>query len=157
LIACGGGGAGSAPSDSGADATLTDAAGDASAEDAAAPDALVPRGARTLGLDISPNEDNDYMRALGLARDAGVQSTNVSLDWDAIELEDLDAGADAGVDAGISYYNPYLHIANLVFPSTSTGIALAIRPIDTNVLHVPKSLAGKPFDDAEVIARFNAM
>jgi hypothetical protein len=133
------------PLEAGADATL-DAAPDAPLADAA----VVPRGSRTLGLDIAAPEDGDYVAALARAKDAGIQSTNVTILW-----RDLEAVGDGGVEAGITYFNPYLHIANLVFPPSEVKASLAIVPIDTVGPVLPPDLAGRPIDDPAVIDRFN--
>ena len=127
------------PHDAGApaipDATVLDAPAEAGADaddDAARP---IPKGTRILGLDINSAADNDYVKALGIAQSAGIQATNVSLNWDDIEVPpDPDAGADAGA---VTYYNPYLHIANLVFPPSHVQVSLAIRPVDTTRKRVP--------------------
>jgi hypothetical protein len=113
-----------------------------------------PRGARVLGLDINTPEDGGYIGALLMAQEAGVQATNVTIDWS--DIDDVgDGGADGG-DASITRFNPYLHIANLVFPQYSVSVSLAVRAVDTGGPHFPADLTGRALDDPEVIARFNA-
>ena len=154
-VGCGTSGAQPGPSDAAPDATL-DAGADAPAPADAGAD-VTPRGARTLALDINPAEDGNYLTALAIALDAGVQATNVSVNWNAIETI-ADAGADGGDggDASVTYFNPNFHIANLVFPQSHTKVALAIRPVDTGGPMLPDDLKGRPLDDPGVIARFNA-
>jgi hypothetical protein len=114
------------------------------------PDVVVPRGSRVLGLDIEAAEDGDYVAALARAKDAGIQSTNVTILW-----RDLEATGDGGVEAGITYFNPLLHIANLVFPPNEIKASLAIVAVDTVGPVVPPDLTGRPIDDPAVIDRFN--
>ena len=133
------------------DSHVVPTAQDAAAEDASPPDsAPLPRGERLLGLDIGPAEDGNYIAALARAKDAGVQTTNVTLRW-----PDLETPGDAGTDGGTSYFNPYLHIANLVFPSYEVMVSLAILPVDTVGPRMPSDLAGRALDDPEVIDRFD--
>jgi hypothetical protein len=129
--------------DAAPDATL-DASADAPA------DVTAPRGMRLLGLDIQPAEDGDYLAALARAKDAGIQAANVTILW-----RDLESVGDGGVEAGITYFNPYLHIANLVFPPNEVKASLAIVPIDTVGPVLPPDLTGRAIDDAVVIERFN--
>lgn len=155
---------GGAPADAGAEAHI-DLPPDASRPEAGNPP--VPKGTRKLGLEINTADDQDYLRVYAIAREAGVEVTNVTLGWDDIEYppsadagSDADAAiaADAGSDAeagGPEYFNAYLHIANLVFPAYKTQVSLGVRPVDTNGSHAPPDLAQKPWDAPEVLARFN--
>jgi hypothetical protein len=155
------------PFDAGADGPRVDAPAPpppAPPPDAAADAPVVAKGARRLGLAINPAGDNDYYRALVAAREAGVEITNVSLGWDDIEIPPPapDAGVDASADAapagdgGPTFYNPLLHVANLVLPSIPLAASVCVRPVDTNGRHVPADLAAARFDDPAMLTRFNA-
>ncbi len=145
--------------DAGLDATTLDGATDGAETGAGdAGEDVVPRHARTLGLDINAAADGKYLTALGIARDAGVvQTINVTIDWAGMETSP-DAGpdaGDAGDEGGTAYFNPNLHIANLVFAGT-TKVSLAFRAVDTTGPVLPADLAGRPFDAPEIAARYNA-
>lgn len=140
---------------------------DAGRPEVAAP---VPKGARKLGLEINTADDQDYLRVYARAREAGVEITNVTLNWDDIEYPPLadagsdadaasapDADSDAEAGAGPEYFNAYLHIANLVFPAYKTQVSLGVRPLDTNGSHAPPDLAQRPWDAPEVLTRFNRL
>lgn len=163
VIACGGAGTIATASCSSNDATPaapdaaaeTGHAGEGGGADAGA-DALEdvkPRFGRTLGLDINSAEDGNYIHALNIAKDAGVQALNLTIDWSSVETA-ADAGADGG-DAGITYFNPNLHIANLVF-ADSAKVSFAFRAVDTTGPSFPADLAGKALDDPALVARYNA-
>ncbi len=157
VVGCGTAAGGSPALDAGADATLDAAAPDGSD---AGPD-VVPRLGRTLALDINSAEDGNYLTALGIARDAGVQAINLTIDWSSVESPrqgDGDGGAgDAGDggDAGVTYFNPNLHIANLVFAG-APQVSFAFRAVDTVGPAFPSDLQGRSFDDPSVVARYNA-
>jgi hypothetical protein len=148
---CGSSGTATPPGDAGADATADAPVAPDGSDDAGAD--VLGKGARLLALDLNPAADDNYLNAFDLAREAGVQAVNVSIDW-----RDLESSADAGPDAdsgGIAYFNPNLHIANLVFPGQAQ-VSLAFRAVDTTGPDVPPDLAGRPLDDPEVLARYNA-
>jgi hypothetical protein len=155
LGGCGTGGNGSPPVDGGPDATL-EGGSDAGAGGGDAGEDVVPRLARTIGLDVNAASDGNYLTAFGIAHDAGVvQAINVTVDWNGVE-SDPDGGAGDGGDAGgPSYFNPNLHIANLVFSGTAK-VSLAFRAVDTTGPAVPPDLAQRPLDAPEVVARYNA-
>ncbi|MBX3192964.1 MAG: hypothetical protein KF819_38625 [Labilithrix sp.] len=142
---------------------LPDASTDA---DAAVPP--VPRGGRTVGLAVDI-ATLDFVRDVELARDAGLQTTNVTFGWDEIDRPiatatdagDEDAGDEdaGGEDAGVRYVlsQPALHIANLVLPSTSTQALVAIDAIDGSGLRLPGDLRGRALDDPEIAARYERL
>jgi hypothetical protein len=147
---------GGSPADGGPDATLdagTDGAGGDGGGDAS--EDVVPRLARTLGLDVNAAADGQFLTAYGIARDAGVQAVNVSVVWKTMETVP-DAGPDGGGDAGgPSDFEPNLHIANLVFGGT-TKVSLALLAVDPTGPELPSDLTGRPLDAPEVSARYNA-
>ncbi|MEA3336702.1 MAG: hypothetical protein U9R25_12380 [Chloroflexota bacterium] len=51
----------------------------------------------------------------------------------------------------------WLAIANIFYPTQDTALSLTISVIDTTSARLPADLAGKPFDDPEVIQRFNGL
>jgi hypothetical protein len=114
-----------------------------------APDteAVVPRGERLLGMDISMAADGDYDAAFALAKETGVQTTSLTVLWDEIET-------------GPGLFDPdpnWLAIANLYYPPRETPVALTIVVIDTFKLRLPADLADRPLDDPEIIARYNGL
>jgi hypothetical protein len=106
---------------------------------------VTPKGKRTLGLHVGEAEDKDYGKALQVARSAGVQATSLSLNWNAIETEPG------------KFKNELLSIANAYYPPQKTALILVLRPIDTNRKQVPSDLTDRPFEDPEMIARFNKL
>jgi hypothetical protein len=55
------------------------------------------------------------------------------------------------------FKNEFLGIANAYYPPQKTALLVFLRPIDTNRKQVPPDLKDKPFDDPEMIARFNKL
>jgi hypothetical protein len=106
-----------------------------------------PRAQRKLGIDVSQAEGEDYDRAFQLARQSGMQFTSLSLAWDDLEVRPGEPAPDPN----------FLEIANLYYPAQHVPLALTITPIDTNRTRLPGDLQGRPFDDAEVIARFERL
>ncbi len=49
------------------------------------PSPPAPRGNRILGLGVNTAGDNDYLKAISLAKSAGVQTVSLTIHWDAIE------------------------------------------------------------------------
>ena len=118
-----------------------------SARAADSPPAPVPKGSRTLGIDVCVASDNDYGRAFAQARAAGMDATSLSVFWDDIEKE---AGTYAPVPN-------HLAIANAFYPAQKTPLHLVIPVIDTTKKRIPRDLAGKPLDDPLVIDRFQKL
>ncbi|MEZ4261383.1 MAG: hypothetical protein R3B36_20060 [Polyangiaceae bacterium] len=161
-----------APDDAGADATP------APTPTPVPPDSgRTPRGERIVGVDLQAGT-RDFIAELREVKEAtGMQATNLTFQWDDVELS-RDAGAadaadagddaaddggdagddggatDAGVDPPTDLFNAYFHIANLVYPQERVSVNLALNPVDTNGPHLPVDLAGKKLDDPEVAARF---
>lgn len=100
------------------------------------------RGARLLGFGVTEGSVG-YEVAFGEAKAAGIQFVELAQQWDEVELSPG------------SLKSPFLKIANELYPAFDTALVLSINPIDTSSLRVPKHLAGKPFDSAEVIRGFN--
>ncbi|NOY99848.1 MAG: hypothetical protein GXP40_11735 [Chloroflexi bacterium] len=108
---------------------------------------VVPKGGRILSIDVTDPADGDYDAALRAALSAGAQAVGLSVFWDDIETA-----------PGEYQPNPnFLEIANAYYPARRTAIDLVLNPIDTNQLRTPADLRDRPFDDPEVIARFNKL
>jgi hypothetical protein len=160
-------------SDDPAPAEATDAATEAQAADGSdAPNdasdaAVVPRGARVLGVSVVLG-DLDFAKNVQTARDAGAGTTNVSLAWDEIERP-YDAGApdgggadggdadggDGGARTPTQIFNPLLHVANLILPDQRVAATVTIDALDVGGSRAPAELATLPLDSAELGARFD--
>ncbi len=108
---------------------------------------VVQRGSRLLGVSISDRSDGDFNSAFQEARDAGMQTTGLSLAWDDLEIA-------PGV------YEPtvdYLGIAAAYYPPRETSLLLSINPIDTNRRRVPSYLEGRSWDDPAVVEAFEGL
>lgn len=102
------------------------------------------RGERVLGVAISDRADGGFNEAFLEAVDAGMQATSLPLAWDDLEVQ-------PGV------YAPaidYLAIASSYYGPRGTRLLLEINPIDTNNNRVPAHLAGRAWDDPELIQAF---
>ena len=119
----------------------------AQATGAATESIAVPHGNRLLGIDVSEAAGEGFDRAFSVAREAGLQFTSLSLAWDDLEPRPGEFSADPN----------FLAIANQYYPAQDVPLALTIAPIDTNRDRRPADLAGRPFDDPEVIARFERL
>ncbi len=106
--------------------------------------APLPKGNRTLGIQVNEAEDRDYSKAFNAAKSLGMEAVSLSVNWDDIETS-----------PGVFAPKPnYLAIANAFYPSTRVKLDLFVRPLDTNGFHLPRDLRGKPIDDPYVIDRF---
>lgn len=97
---------------------------------------------RSLGMVVTYPEHGDYESALQMAIDAGVTRVPITFFWSSLEPEPQ------------VYDDRSLAIAALYFPAMGIPIDVAIAPISGNRLVMPKDLAGRPFDDPEVITRY---
>lgn len=102
-------------------------------------------GARVLSIDVNAARGRDYTAAFEIALNVGLSEIGLTFPWTSIE-----------VAPGV-YDNGDLAAANAFYPSYVVPVRLMISPIQTNMKVVPSDLADKPFDDPELIARFNAM
>lgn len=136
-------------------------AGDGDASDAA----VVPKGARVLGVSVVIG-DLDFLKNVQTARDAGARTTNVSFAWDEIERP-YDAGAsDAGdLDGGdaeagparspTQVFHPLLHVANLVLSDQRFAATVTVDALDVGGSRAPAELATLAFDDPELVTRYD--
>ena len=111
------------------------------------PSEVVPNGDRILQIDVNEGSDGDYDAALQIAMDAGVEAVSMSLGWDDIETAPGEFKPETN----------WLEIANAYYPVQDIAVSLVISPIDTNVDRRPVDLRGKPFDDPEMINRYNTL
>jgi hypothetical protein len=100
---------------------------------------------RSLGMAITSPELGDFPSALATAIDAGVTRVPLTFTWRSLEPEQE------------TYDDRNLAIAALVIPAMGVSIDLAITPMLGNELALPRDLKGKPFDDPEVIARYQGL
>ena len=104
-----------------------------------------PKGDRILAIDVTDPADGDYDASITKALDTGAEALSLSLFWDEIETA-----------PGKHEPTPnFLEIANAYYPTRGIAVDLVINPIDTNQARLPKDLQNLPFDDPEVISRFN--
>jgi hypothetical protein len=98
-----------------------------------------------LSVAVSLPEDNDFDAGVRLARSAGMQETIFSVHWD--EVEPRPGAYEAGL----------LPVLRAYCVATGLPIHLTVTTIDTNVLRLPKDLAGRRFDEEVVIERFRGV
>ena len=113
-------------------------------QDTAISQQALPKGERTLELDVNPSQNGDYDQAIEHARQLGAESIRLSVFWDELEPA-------PGV------FNPepnWLAIANDYYPAQGFRLSLVIAVLDTTEIRLPQDLQGKPLDHPEVIARF---
>jgi hypothetical protein len=108
-------------------------------------DSAVGRGSRVLSVALSLPENGDFDAAVRLARSAGMQETIFSVHWD--EVEPRPGAYEAGP----------LPLLRAYCVATGLALHLTVTTIDTNVLRLPKDLAGRRFDEAEVAERFRGV
>lgn len=107
--------------------------------------APVAKGDRHFGIHVTAAADGDYVRAYQAARDAGIDLFPLALNWTDLEKP---TGWDLAT----------LDIADAFFGPQGLPIYLTITsPINTIVPEVPSRLDGLAFDDAQVIAGFEAL
>lgn len=108
------------------------------------PSVPVAKGSRVLGLDVNSPADGNYENAIALARQVGVQTVSLSINWEDVETA-------PGV------YRPQenlLAIANGFYPARGLQVDLFLVTMDPLGKHVPADLRNLPMSDARVITRF---
>ncbi|MHC4490755.1 MAG: hypothetical protein ACYTDU_03930 [Planctomycetota bacterium] len=100
---------------------------------------------RALGLHVGEAEDGDFDAAMDLAQSAGVSVAHLSFNWTDIETSPQ------------VYGNAFLGVANVYYPARGVTLHLTLRPINTVRAEVPSDLAGRAWDDPQMIARFNQL
>ena len=126
------------------------------ASDAAADGSVAPKGTRVLGAGLDIGDPSFYSDLLEL-NDAGGHAVDLAFAWDQVETP-IDAGPDAEADAASTFiYAPTLHAVNLALPPSKMSLALGAVAIDVGGPRLPTDLRGRSFDDATVLARFDAL
>lgn len=97
---------------------------------------------RSLGMALTAPQNGNSESAAALAHAAGVTRAPITYAWGALE------------SAPRAYDDSNLALAALFFPAMGMSIDLAITPIASNRLVMPRDLAGREFDDTEVIQRY---
>ncbi len=97
---------------------------------------------RSLGMVLTSAQDGDSERASMLAYGAGVTRVPLTYAWGLLEPEPG------------QYDDSTLAMAALYFPAMGMSLDIAITPIASNRLVMPSDLAGRDFDDPEVIKRY---
>lgn len=100
---------------------------------------------RFLGFSINETKRLDYVSSFDTAKQAGMQTTSLSLFWDEIEPK-------PGV-----YKSEYLKIANAFYPGKGIKLVLTVSPIDTNNCRIPRDLRKLAFNDPLFIKRYKNM
>ncbi len=105
------------------------------------------QNSRILGMDVKPKpsepQASAYSMAYAEAMAMGVREVKMSLDW---------ASGEPAVGA---YDDTVPGIINIFYPGQPAYFTLVLRPLDTPGPSLPSDLAGKAYDDAEVIQAFN--
>ena len=97
---------------------------------------------RSLGMVLTTAQDGDSQRASMLAHAAGVTRVPFTYAWGSLEPEPGE------------YDDSTLAMAALYLPAMGMALDIAITPIASNRLVMPSDLAGRDFDDPEVIQRY---
>ena len=97
---------------------------------------------RSLGMAITAPQQGNSESAAMLAHAAGVTRAPITYAWGALEPEPG------------KYDDSNLALAALFFPAMGMTIDIAITPIAGNQLVMPSDLAGRDFDDPDVIQRY---
>jgi hypothetical protein len=97
---------------------------------------------RSLGMAITAAQNGNSESAAMLAYAAGVTRAPITYAWGALEPEPG------------QYEDGNLALAALFFPAMGMSIDIAVTPIASNRLVMPKDLAGRDLDDPEVIRRY---
>lgn len=125
--------------------------------DAATDASVVPKGARTLGIEVEIDSVQLGQQVSAII-DAGARTTNASFTWDDVERpRDAGADADADIEAGTLVFNAGIHIVNLVLGTNDVRASLAIAALDATGPRLPFDLAGKALDDVAVTSRYDAV
>ncbi len=108
--------------------------------------ALLPAGsamAQRLGMSITESSMGDYDADVNQALRAGIEFASLTVFWDEAEQNGTYA-ADPDWPA----------IANSYYPGKGLGLVLSLPVIDTVTDRRPENLRALPFDDPQVLARF---
>jgi hypothetical protein len=102
---------------------------------------------RLLGLAVADHPKRPYDQGAAIADAMGAKYAVIPLAWDFVETS-------PGIYAP---QTDWLEIAALVYPAMGWKVAVELNPIDTVADRRPKWLAGKSWDDPELVAAFQKM
>lgn len=122
-------------------------AGTEASVDAPPDAALLPKGARTLGVAVGVSDPTFVDQVRDVAA-IGAGTTNAAFAWDEVERPE-DGGAPV-------LFHPFLHVVGLVVSSAKMKASIALDAVDATGARLPVDLAGRPLDDPEVAARYEA-
>ncbi len=114
-------------------------AGDGSDSEAVTPPV---QGSRILGMDVKEIPSVTYAMAYEQAMAIGVREVSVSLNWAQLE-------PSVG-----NYDNTLPGVIEIFYPVQPGDLTLVLRPLDTPGPSMPAELAGRDYDDPEVITAF---
>lgn len=102
---------------------------------------------RLLGIDLTQPADGNFSETYYMAKAAGIGFVQLTPGWNDIE------------PTKGPYIDPQSNLASAkaFYSIEGLRVALAVSPLDTNINRMPSDLKGKPFNDPEVIDRYNAM
>jgi hypothetical protein len=126
--------------------------------DASAEAGVVPKGARTLGVEVEI-DSLEFPQQVAALRDAGARTTNATFVWTDVERP-FDGGSDADVDAEAGttvVFNAGFHIVSLVLGANGVRASLAVAALDATGPRLPPGLEGKPLDDDAVTSRYDVI
>ncbi|MBN1856659.1 MAG: hypothetical protein JW846_06890 [Dehalococcoidia bacterium] len=103
------------------------------------------KGGRLLGIGVAGAIDADYGASFEQAIEMGMAFVELSIAWDDVEPHPG------------QYDDEVVNRVNDICAEHDTKIALTLMPVDNVALRMPSDLAGKAFDDGEVVERFDAL
>lgn len=106
-----------------------------------------PRGDRTLALDVTAADGEDFDRAVTAARDLGATALSLTQAWAILET----------APGQFAPETDFLDIANTYYPTRDMAVALKLPSVDTNVDQRPADLRDTPWDAPEMAARYRAL
>lgn len=101
------------------------------------------RGSRLLGMGLSEGNVG-FEKTVALAKDAGVQVTELGIAWDDTEKEPR------------VYDTGWLPIINQYYSKSDIKLGIVFNLIDTNNTRLPRDLRDKAFNDPELIERYKS-
>ncbi len=109
------------------------------------PDVTVAKGARHLGVHITPAQGQSYSAAFLQARTAGIDCVPFTMQWSSLEQN--------------GSYDPQglLDDLNGFYGMEPVSLSLCLSPIAANRRDLPADLMQTAFDDAAMIGRFERL
>jgi hypothetical protein len=109
------------------------------------PDAQIAKGARHLGVHITPAQNQDYPAAFAQARTAGIDCVPFTMQWSALEV------------SGTFDPQGLLNDLNGFYGRQPISLSLCLSPIFANRRDLPTDLMQMAFDDSVMIHRFERL